>query len=175
MKKSLSILAIALMATFGATSSFAQTSSTFNPATGTGFAAKGDVQRVLGLNNAGYQSTSYTFSYMGEVVTEVTWECTNDNNEKVQERARTTTSSVSGVVAALARVKNQITGHNLTGYSGTVSNSLQTEGPAVNSCPGGDNPNSGSPWYLSTPAGEPEVISSTGGLFVNGVLLPTLQ
>jgi hypothetical protein len=146
---------------------------TFDPATGQGFAGKGDVQLALGFNNKQLQdqAASLVFTYEGveETVTEVTWGCTNSNNENLQERARTTTtsSSRSDVVSAVAREKNQITGFNLNGYRAlnTVSSST-TEGPAVNSCPSG-------PWILTDPAGAPDVISSTstGGLYVDDVLL----
>jgi hypothetical protein len=139
---------------------------TFDPATGTGFVGKGDVQLALGYNNKQLQDNadSLVFAYVGEVVTEVSWVCTNSNNENLQERARTTTTSVEGVVDAVARERNQITGFNLNGYDGTVEKSETTEGPAVNSCPSG-------PWTLTSPAGDPEEVSSTGGLTVNGVAL----
>jgi len=61
------------------------------------------------------------------------------------------------------------TGYNLSGYSGEpdVSSTSETDGPPVDSCPAG-------PWSLTSAAGEPETISSTstGGLYVNDVLLP---
>ncbi|MFN3620944.1 hypothetical protein [Sphingorhabdus sp.] len=138
----------------------------FYPATGTGFVGKGDVQLALGLNNAQLQTATVAFTYNSTVVSEVTWECTNSKNEKVQDRERTTTSSVQGVVAASARVKNQITGYNLNGYSESSSSGSTSEGPALNSCPD-DSGN----WSLTSPAGNPEIVSSTGGLFVNGVAL----
>jgi hypothetical protein len=143
---------------------------TFDASTGTGFVGKGDVQLALGLNNKGLQDAvkagSLGFTYSSEVVTEVSWVCTNTKNENTQERERTTTTSVSGVVSGVARDgKNQFTGFNLGGYSGTPTVSTpQTEGPVLNSCP--------TNWTLTTPAGAPELVSSTGGLYVNGVLLP---
>jgi hypothetical protein len=139
---------------------------TFDPATGTGFVGKGDVQLALGLNNAQLQAQAGSLQFASEstVVTEQSWECTNSNNENIQERARTTTTSVQGVVSSIARERNQITGFNLTGYSGTPTESSTTEGPPVNSCPSG-------PWTLTTPAGDPEVVSSSSVLTVNGVPL----
>jgi len=128
---------------------------TFDPATGTGFVGKGDVQLVFGWNNAQLQANagSVQFRALTTEVTEVSWECTNENNENIQERARTTTTSIEGLVSSIARVKNQITGFNLTGYSGTPTQSSTTEGPPLNSCPSG-------PWSLTTPAGDPVVVSS---------------
>jgi hypothetical protein len=139
---------------------------TFDPVTGTGFVGKGDVQLALGWNNRQLQDNAdnLQFEVISEVVTEVSWTCTNTNNENVQDRERTTTTSVEGVLNSVARERNQITGFNLTGYDGVAAVSGTTEGPALNSCPSG-------PWTLTTPAGDPEVVSSTSGIYVNGVLL----
>lgn len=138
----------------------------FDPTTGTGFVGKGDVQLALGLNNAQLQAQagSLQFASISTVVTEVSWICTNSNNDNTQERERTTTSSIQGVVSSIARERNQITGFNLTGYSGTPTQSSTTEGNPLNSCPSG-------PWSLTTPAGAPEVVSSSSALTVNGVPL----
>lgn len=140
----------------------------FDAETGTGFVGKGDVQLALNLNNAQLQAQagSLQFTVAGTTVSEVSWECTNARNEKIQVREQTTTTATQGVVSSVARVRNQITGFNLNGYDGSLSVTTSTEGPKLNSCPADP-----STWYLSTPAGEPEVISSTGGLYVNGVLL----
>lgn len=134
----------------------------FNPADGTGFVGKGDVQLVYGWNNKQLQDNAgfVDFRANSEVVTEVSWECTNSNNQSIQERERTTTTTIQGVVDSIARERNQITGFNLTGYSGTPTETSETEGPAVNSCPSG-------PWSLTSPAGDPEVVSSSSGLEVS--------
>ena len=136
---------------------------TVDPATGTGFVGKGDVQLVFGWNNKALQDNvgSVQFRLASETVTEVSWICTNSNNENEQPRSRTTTSSVQGVVSSIARERNQFTGFNLLGFLGSpVVVEGDPEGPAVNSCPSG-------PWSLTTPAGEPEVVSSTGGMQVS--------
>jgi hypothetical protein len=139
---------------------------TFDPDTGIGFVGKGDVQLALGWNNKQLQdgAGSVEFAYEGTVVTAVSWECTNSSNEKTQQRAFTTTTTTEGVVSSVARERNQITGFNLTGYDGDATTSSTTDGPALNSCPSG-------PWSLTTPAGDPEVISETGELSVNGTPL----
>lgn len=136
-------------------------------ATGNGFVGKGEVQTALGWNNKALQDNagSLEFALVSTVVTEVSWTCTNSNNENTQERERTTTTSTQGVVSAVSRERNQITGFTLTGFKGTPTTNSTTEGNQLNSCPSG-------PWTLNTPAGDPEVISSTSGLSVNGVPLP---
>jgi hypothetical protein len=140
---------------------------TFDPVTGIGFVGKGDVQLALGLNNAQLQAqaSSLQFAAVSSEVTEVSWICTNTNNENIQERSRTTTMETQGLLASVTRERNQITGFQLRGYTQTApSQSSTTEGPAVNSCPSG-------PWILTEPAGDPEVISSTSVLTVDGVAL----
>jgi hypothetical protein len=153
-----------LMGAFSLPTAFAAV--TFDPTTGTGFVGKGDVQTALNLNNRELQqqADSLKFTSATTTVTEVSWVCTNDRNENIQERARTTTTETTGVVSSEARERNQITGFNLMGFAGTPTTTSSTEGPALNTCPSG-------PWTLTTPAGDPETISQTSTLFVNGVEL----
>jgi hypothetical protein len=135
---------------------------TFDAETGTGFVGKGDVQLVYGWNNKALQDNAddVQFRASSEEVTEVSWICTNSNNQNTQERERTTTTTIAGVVTSVARERNQITGFILNGYVGTPTTLSTTEGNQLNSCPSG-------PWTLTTPAGDPEFVSSTGGLQVS--------
>jgi hypothetical protein len=159
--KKLTIFAAAAAAV---TATAAIAAPTFDPATGTGFVGKGDVQLALGLNNRGLQNTadSLQFEVRTVEVEEVTWTCTNSNNLNDQIRDRTIRTTTRGVVAAVARVRNQITGFDLTGYSGTTDVQEQESGNQLDSCPGGAN------WSLTVPAGDPEVVSSVSHLKVNG-------
>lgn len=54
--------------------------------------------------------------------------------------------------------KKQVTGFNLSPVGNTSSGSSSNEGQKLNSCPGSHT--------LTTPAGDPELVSSTGGLVV---------
>ena len=173
MRRKLTILAVTAVSALTA-AGIAAGAVTFDSTAGTGFVGKGDVQLALGLNNAGLQALgnpAFEYQATSTTVTEVAWVCSNDRNENTQERERTTTteSSTQGVVSSIARVKNQITGFNLIGYDGDpdISSSSETEGNPLNSCPSG-------PWTLTTPAGDPQEIlsESTGGLYVNDVLIP---
>jgi hypothetical protein len=135
----------------------------FDATTGTGFVGKGDVQQVYGWNNKALQDNagSVQFRAVSTTVTEVTWICTNDKNENLQDRSRTTTTSIAGLVSSIGRQgPTQITGFNLLGYNGDPTESSSTDGPPLNSCPSG-------PWSLTTPAGDPEVVSSTSALEVS--------
>lgn len=139
---------------------------TLDLASGTGFVGKGEVQTVLGLNNNQVQSTPVEFTLNSVTAQETTWTCINERNEHVQERTRTTTTETTGLVSSVARMRNQITGYNLTGFSGATTTTSSTEGPPLESCP-----NVNSSFVLgSTVVGDVETRS--GGLYVNGVLLP---
>ena len=153
-----SLLAITLFAAAGVASA----AVTVDFDTGTGFVGKGDVQDALGWNNAQLQSHAdfVTFRVASVVTTEVTWVCTNSNNENTQERARTTTTTTAGVFTSEVRDKKQVTGFILKGFSGNPDTSSETVGNQLNSCPNG-------PWTLTTPAGEPEVIDVEGGVEVS--------
>jgi hypothetical protein len=138
--------------------------TTFNSDGGTGFVGKGDVQIAFGWSNKDLQRNAglVQFRFSDESVTETSWTCTNSNNDNEQVRNRTTTVSVQSVVDTVARQANQVTGFLLEGYDGTPVSSSSSEGPHLNSCPSG-------PWELSTPAGDPEVVSSSSALDSNAL------
>ena len=117
-----------------ATAAFAAV--TFDSATGTGFVGKGDVQNALGLNNAQLQAATLEFSVSSTDVT--TWTCTKpqptpNDPEKVIVQERNVTTTTEGLLFNIARVRNQITGFNLSGYNGSPT--VITDGPAIGSCP----------------------------------------
>jgi hypothetical protein len=154
----ISMLAAAALAVVS-TAAVAQTN--YNLETGTGFVSKGDVQFAFGWNNRSLQSNAdaVTFAVDKTIVTEVSWECTNANNEKVQERARTTTQSVTVAFTAVTRDRNQVTGFMLTGLGNSTTSGSVTDGPPLNSCP-----NSQGSWSLTSPAGWTVVVSSDSSL-----------
>ena len=127
---------------------------------------------MLGLNNNAMQNTPVNFTQESTTEQSFDWTCVkvvvtgNGNvNEIIQERAYVTTTDVTAVVSNVARVKNQITGYNLTGFGETTSTSV-TEGPAVGSCP-----NANSTFVPGSMAeGLPTV--TDGGFYVNGISLP---
>jgi hypothetical protein len=131
---------------------------------GVGFVGKGDVQLALGWSNKKIQdgANSVTFRGVSSLVQEVSWVCTNSNNQNTQERARTTTTETEGIVKKILRERNQVTGFFLEGFEGSSAVSSTTEGPAQNSCPGGSS------WSLTTPAGAPVTLSSSWKLEVSG-------
>lgn len=124
---------------------------------GTGFVGKGDVQLVYGWNNKQLQDNADMVQFRSTIVSERSWECTNSKNQRVLERERTTTTTQ--VVSKVDRVRNQITGFILSGYTGPAVTS--TEGPPLNSCPSGF-------WSLTSPAGDPVVLGSSLQVSIDG-------
>jgi hypothetical protein len=116
MKKSL-ILAAAGIA-LATTTAFAIVS--FDPATGTGWVGKGDVQTAFGWNNAAMQQrhTQITFEY--DNLTQHTFECEwwtgPARNRQYHSTTTTETTGVQGVLASDSRRTGQWTGWHLTGY-----------------------------------------------------------
>lgn len=108
---------------------------TFDPATGTGFVGKGDVQQVYGWNNKALQDNAGSVQFRAFTVETSTWLCRHTDNPNAADQERSTTTTTEGVVSSIARERNQITGFNLTGYDGDPT--VDTDG-ALNSCP---NPN----------------------------------
>jgi hypothetical protein len=109
---------------------------TFDPATGTGFVGKGDVQTPFNLNNAQLQSAlinnpqAVTFTYIKTDTYQVTnvWETGLDSNSpsksyNVHDEIVTTTTGVNSAINGDPRQmkgQNQFTGFNLKGF-GTSS------------------------------------------------------
>jgi hypothetical protein len=132
---------------------------------GIGFVGKGDVQTIFGWNNSQLQANADSVQFRVEkvVVTQQSWECANVNNEAIQVRALTATTTIGGMVSSVGRKMNQITGFNLLGWDENgKTETTYTAGNTLNSCPD-DNPNKAEPkWFLSVPAGDPEVIAVGG-------------
>jgi hypothetical protein len=125
-------------------------------ATGFGFCGKGDVQKALGWNNKQLQTNanSLVFTYQDQV----TWAipCKKDNAHDTMFKTFDRKRAINATVAYDPRVKTQVTGFNLNGWSGEPE--ISGGGPVE--CPGG--------WDSD---GEPYPVegSSEGGLYVNGV------
>ena len=159
MKRALMICGLAALVAAGASAAV-----TFDPATGTGFVGKGDVQLALGLNNRQVQTAALDFTYSAIETADVTCEWDTETGGKVSKTIHHVVVNqkeavVNSTVAYDARIRNQITGYNLTGFS---SYSSTGSIPEV----GGACPNSNDGVVTAVvPTG------STGGLFVNGVQL----
>ena len=117
---------------------------TFDPATGTGFVGKGDVQTVFNWTNKALQNNAAAVDFRVNSSTETVWTCTKtvvQGNDVVREivQERSTSSSIQGLVTSVARENSKgkdgaVTGFYLKGYEGGAVVSV-TDGPAVGSCP----------------------------------------
>ena len=154
-----------------ALSSPASASVTFDPATGTGFVGKGDVQLAFGWNNAVLQANAkgVAFSYQQSetydaVCTWVTGEGTK--GEKTHNVSHSTATALNSEVAYDVRTHKQVDGFLLKGFGATVETGTV---PLVGgSCPGTEG-HAGT-WSAVTQTG------TSGGLYVTSgetsVLLP---
>lgn len=105
---------------------------TFDPATGTGFVGKGDVQDAFGWNNSALQSNagSVTFTYGLKTTFDVTceWETFTNSSGNGQKESKTVPHVVTEgfnvntrvTVGSATRLNPQgaVTGFNLTGVGG---------------------------------------------------------
>ncbi|HEY0868258.1 MAG TPA: hypothetical protein VGE01_12805 [Fimbriimonas sp.] len=139
----------------------------FDPETGQGFVGKGDVQLAFGWNNADFQRNvgSVVFTYESSSLVTGVCEWTTEGNgkeSKTHQKKITSGSAIYGTLKADQRVRNQVTGIELTGYA---ANPIVTEGsdtydnknyPMVvgGPCPG--NPGNGSVWVSVTEGGSAE-------------------
>jgi len=111
-----------------------------DPGTGVGFVGKGDVQLAFGWNNAQLQNKAsgvvFKFAAVDTYLVTAEWETGNpDSPHGVTLHTITVprTTSVNASIAYDARVKNQITGFNLKGFSSWVSNGeVPVEGDTFN-------------------------------------------
>lgn len=135
---------------------------TFDPATGSGFVGKGDVQLAMTWNNQQLQknASGITFSYESEE--DYSAECEwvtgeGTRGKKTHKVSHKQSTSVVNAVAYDARVKNQITGFNLKGFG--VSSSSGSVPVVGGACPG--NAGHGGTWSSV------ELTGSSSGLYVS--------
>lgn len=133
---------------------------TIDPATGTGFVGKGDVQTAMGWNNAELQkkANELVFTYVTETTYQVTveWDTGNGKGEKTHTVTHKRTSNLNTNVTYKPREMNQVTGFNLLG------NGVETEVGKIPSV-GEEFPGNSGHKVVSV-----EKVSETGGLYVNG-------
>ncbi|UBV44535.1 hypothetical protein LAJ19_17320 (plasmid) [Deinococcus taeanensis] len=137
----------------------------FNASTGTGFVGKGDVQLAFGWNNQALQKNAKYVTFTYNATESYHYDCTftvvvgRDRVAQPQTVTRGRSAAVNATITNDARVRNQITGFNLTGMSAFTSDStVPLDG---GSCPGG-------PLHDGVISNVTlDSASSTGGLFVN--------
>jgi hypothetical protein len=179
MKKFMKSLAFTALAAVTLNSASAHTSPlpikpfavTFDPATGTGFVGKGDVQTAFNWNNSQLQKNAGGVAFTYNAVDKYTITCEwttgeGTRGEQTHDVDHKKTTSVNSEVLYDARTRNQINGFVLKGYGSTLTGGSAPE--VGGACPG--NPGTGAVITAVT------FLQSTGGLYVNhggtAVLLP---
>ena len=119
-------VAVMLAGAFSLPAAFAAV--TFDPATGTGFVGKGEVQTAFGWNNAQLQqrASSVSFSVESEAKYDVLCEWTTGEGTRGEQHHEVTvkkTTTVNSEVATDPRAnpQNKVTGFNLLGYGTTTT------------------------------------------------------
>jgi hypothetical protein len=109
----------------------------FDPATGTGFVGKGDVQLIYGWNNKQLQENvdKVRFQAVTKFERTATWVCSDASKSGEKEQVK----NARGAVTAVARLKNQITGWSLNGYDPNKQSSTLTASGSIGNCPGSGN------------------------------------
>jgi hypothetical protein len=131
---------------------------------GTGFVGKGDVQLAFGWNNKQLQDNASGVSFAYSATARYSATCvwvTGEGTRGEHEHtiSRTVTSKLVGSVAYDARVRNQITGFNLTGFQGEVT-SVGKVPEVGGTCPG--NGTDGA-WTVVTLSGSEEKLTASFG------------
>ncbi|MFF9621379.1 hypothetical protein [Streptomyces griseosporeus] len=136
----------------------------YDPATGTGFVGKGDVQTAFGWNNKQLQTNASGVTFTYDATTHYSAVCewvtgAGTRGQKTHDITLSRHTSVSSAVAYDARVQTQITGFNLTGISASSTTGTVPEAgaPCVGSDDGVDHNGT---WVSVTETG------STGSLSV---------
>lgn len=121
----------------------AMASVTFDPANGSGFVGKGEVQTVSSWNNKALQENASTVDFRVNSATQISWTCTKivvEGNDEIREivQHRSTTRTTKGLVTTVARDNSKgkdgpVTGFYLRGYEGSAV--VGADGPAPGSCP----------------------------------------
>ena len=161
-KKSLLMAAAALVGS----ATLAIAAVIFDPATGTGWVGKGDVQTAFGWNNAAMQRNHLAITFEYDATTTYTWTCQwttgPDQNQTLHTQPRTKTHGVAGTIGNTDRRTGQWTGWFLTGYTDGGPDAGSDD--FVPTCPGneGGDGNSGGKTVVE---GSLESTSSGGGLF----------
>ena len=99
---------------------------TFDPATGSGFVGKGDVQLAFGWNNAALQRNAAGVAFSSRSVDTYAATCewitgAGTRGQKTHEVVQSRSTSVSSEISYDARVRTQITGFTLTGFGATTT------------------------------------------------------
>ena len=181
MKRYIAATAVALLATAGA----AAAAVTFDPATGTGFAGKGDLEAALGLRDAQLEGSADAVQFR-ELVREggdIDWVCgyfTSPDAAPSRTKTRSETftgTTIQSVGDSVASADGALSGFNLTGFSGEPTSTAKWAGskpgsPGFGACPNG-------PWDLvpgpSAHIGTTIIlqVSRNGGHWVDLLTLPS--
>ncbi len=113
---------------------------TFDPAAGTGYVDKSDVQAVFGWRDQLFQANARKVSFHAVHVVSWTWDCPIDGEllTFVSDEQSSRTVEVEALGTTAGRTVRSVTGFDLTGFAGATPPASGTD---PTSCPSGDPSN----------------------------------
>jgi hypothetical protein len=131
------VVPFALVGALFATAGTVVAAVAFDPASGTGYVAKADVQAAFGWKEQAFQANARKLSFHSERLTSWTWECLIDGQLATLTADEQISQAVDSTVVGTAVRKNafSVSGFDLTGFS-----AIPSTGGAV-TCPSGDPSN----------------------------------
>ena len=133
---SLALILGALLAMAGS----AAATVTFDPATGTGYVDKTDVQAAFGWKDQTFQANAKKVRFHGVHVTSWTWDCLigGESVTFVGDVQSSRAVELEALGTAVGRTVRAVTGFDLNGFAGGTS---PAPGSDPTSCPSGDPAN----------------------------------
>ena len=160
------MLKIAAALSFFAVASVANAAVTFDNVSGNGFVGKGDVQLAFGWNNSQLQERASGVSFGYFVSTTYAAVCTwttgeGHKGEKTHDVTHKGIYSLANSINVDMRVRNQITGFFLTGYSNGDAADIGAAPAVGDACPG--NQGHDGVWTAVTLSGQADGLVVTYG------------
>ena len=161
MKKHATLLILSLLAVMTVVF-IAYAAVTFDPASGTGFVGKGDVQLAFGWNNATMQRNHTGITFVYEQTSEYSFECEwytgPTRNRTYHRNSKTEEFSVNASIPSDSRRTGQWTGWNLNGWNDSAPSG---SAPNITNADCGSEGNE----MKTLVEGSVELVSSSGGLY----------
>lgn len=137
MKKLATCLGIGVVAASMAVAAPASAAPKYDPASGTGYVSKGEVQSALGWNNNEFQAnadrvsfTVHTYQYL-----RMEWTCTEDGGDRTLERESFRHNNRYGWIDTTPRERRQVIGFELSNYQYFVGISVPAHESESGVCP----------------------------------------
>ncbi|MFI7581109.1 hypothetical protein [Kocuria kalidii] len=137
MKKLSTCLGIGVVTASMAVAAPASAAAKYDPASGTGYVSKGEVQSALGWNNKEFQANAdrVSFSVQTYQYLRMAWTCTEDGGDGTLEREGFRDNYRYGWIDTTPRERGQVVGFELSDYQYIVGISVPAGESETGVCP----------------------------------------